>query len=535
MRVINYNNKNCLSLKDKNGEVTPFQLLVVATSGHGKGTASECITERWKKTTGGVVIVLNDPKLESEQSYVMYEPTAPYHLKELRTDGIRKNKYTAKLYHPYTHNLAKKGFLPDINIYSLSIKDMTKGDWSILAESDSESETIKLLERVAEDLPRDGSLFDFLIEIERLTEGKKDKKKASRDPKNWFLRSGGGTAKSVKQVGNMLSSFKKHYFLRKDTCELKLDWNNILLDSDNYHVFLCNWIDNPKLRNFLVEVLLSQAVKEAQRLSNLGKLKKPILFLIPELYNVCPAEDKGSALYLAKALARSLVAMRSQGQGMFCVADTQIWSKTSDIVRSAFNQTFYGKLNPEDARIIFKANSYTSSQRELFDDVEENYGSYVWYKHEDYGIFSIFMPSHMHKEVKYNWIQMYKKYYSNQMKRYDDLVKKMRKEFETEENKAKELDKKEKELERLEAESKKKKKEPETKEKPERIENKAKEYLYKRALELHGEGLSDRKIAEEIGIKSHKTAKKYYLKYEKQLEEKENLPDFGDGVNPVDN
>jgi hypothetical protein len=56
------------------------------------------------------------------------------------------------------------------------------------------------------------------------------------------------------------------------------------------------------------------------------------------------------------------------------------------------------------------------------------------------------------------------------------------------------------------------------------IENTQKEYMYKRAWELSNEGLSYRKIAEELGIKSHLTAKKYCEKYIKKLEqEKEEL------------
>ena len=544
MRVINYNNKNCLTLKDADGQITPFQVLIVSTSGSGKGTTGEGWIESWKRATGGVVIVLNDPKNEAEFSYVMYEPEAKYHLTELKVDGIKKGTHKAKLYHPYTHNLAKKGMLPDINFYSISIKDMTKEDWSILAESDAESETIKLLERVAEDLPRNDSLFDFLQEIERLTEGKKDKNKAVADPKNWFLKSGGGTSKSVKQVGNMLSSFKKNYLLRKDTCELKLDWEKILLDSENYHVFLSNWVDNSKLKNFLVECLLGQAVNTAQRLSNTGKLKKPILFVIPELLNMCPSESKGSSQFLAKAVRKHIVTMRSQAGGMSILGDTQNWSQTSPELRGSFNQTFYGKLNPEDARIIFKANSYTATQRGLFDEVEEKPGSFIWYKHEDYGVFSMFMPSHMHKEVKYNWIQMYKKHFKNKMKSYNYLVKIMKTEYDEEYEKTKDsvfrkIEEKE-EAERQKEEAKEQKDKPKQVRKKTLIFDPTKTYILKRAYELHKENLSDRKIADELGIKSHKTAKKYYTTYEQKLKEKkkeEGSPEsinsnLGEGIMP---
>lgn len=533
MRVINYLNKNCLDFKDENGEVNPFQLLLVSESGTGKGLSEEAIAERWKRTTKGIVIFLNDPKQESEQSFIQYEPEAKYHVKELRTDKIRRRKYTCQLYHPFSFELSKKGYLPPLNVYTLSIKDMSRDDWSILAETDAETETIKLLERVSEDINRNSSLFDFLLEVERLTEGKKSKGKEVRDKKNWGLKSGGGTAKSIKQIGNMLSSFKKHYFLRKDTCELKLDWNKILSNDQDYHVFLTNWIDNPKIRNFLVVCLMGQAIREAQRLANIGKLKKPILFILPELYKVCPSETKGSSLFLAKSLSGHLVTMRSKASGMSCVADTQIWNRTDRQVVGAFNETFWGRLNPEDARIIFKAKSYTTSKRELFEEVEENFCSYVWDGKEDYGVFSIFYPAHMHKERKYNWIQMYKKHFSDKMVRYDDLIKKMKKEFDKEESVIDDI----LEKERKQAEEEKKKKEDskvkkESKE-PDKQEDTAKEYLIKRAWELHNEQMSDRNIAKELGIKSHKTAKTYYQKYEKKLKEDEEFRNNPDNIKPM--
>jgi len=544
MRVINYNNRNCLDLRDEDGKVGNFTLLFVAESGSAKGTSSGAIAERWKNTTGGVVISLNDPKQESEGSFVQYFPIEKYHLKGLRRDGIKKKTYSVEMYHPFSFHLTKKGFLPPINFFSISIKDLTREDWSILAETDAETETIKLLERVSEYCPKNTSLFDFLLEVERLTEGKKGKGNSPRDKKNWGLKEGGGTAKSIKQIGNMMSSFQKDYFLRKDTCEFKLNFEKILLNPEPYHVFLTNWIENPKTRNFLVEFLLGQFIRTAQRLADLGKLKTPILFLIPELNAICPDESKGSSTFLAKALRKHLITIRSKAGGMSCVGDCQIWSQLHTAVRGSFKETFYGNLNPEDARIIFKAKSYTSEDREKFLEIGENKGSFLWDGKESFGVFGIFLPSHMHKEEEYNWIQMYKKHFRDNMRRYDDLVNQMRKEYAEEESVIDLIEEKEKqeneEKNRKKEEKKTQKDSSETIPKKDKEESKAKEYLYKRSWELHNEGLSDRKIAEEIKIGSHKTVKKYYLKYEEQLkkdeQEKTNperiLPNLGAGVLP---
>ncbi|MBU1028548.1 MAG: hypothetical protein KKF48_05880 [Nanoarchaeota archaeon] len=535
MKTINYNSKNCLTFKDEYGNVNNFSLLLVAKSGEGKGLSEEGVIYRWQKTTNGIVIVLNDPKQTSEFSFAQYEPTEKYHLKELRRDGIKKNKCSVKLYHPFSFSISRRGWIPPIQFYTLSIKDMKKDDWSILAETDDETETIKLLERVSEYIKRDASLWDFLLEVERLTEGKNEKGKKIRDKKNWGLKGGGGTAKSIKQIGNMLSSFKNHYFLRKDTCELKLNWDKILLDNQNYHVFLTNWIDNPKLRNFLVVCLMGQAIREARRLSDIGKLKKPILFVVPELKDVCPSEAQGSAKFLAKSLSRYLVTIRGVASGMSILGDTQVWSGTHQDIRSGFKETFWGRLNPEDARIIFKAKSYTSDDRQWFEELEENYCSYIWDGNEDRGVFHFNLPPHMHKEEKYNWIQMYKKYHRDKMVRYDDLVNKMRKEFDKEESVIDKLTEKElKELEeqkRKSEETKVKKLDKENKEPKETIESRAKEYLFKRAWELKQDGLSDRKIGNELNV-SHKTAKIYYSKYEERLKQEEEFKNNPDNIKP---
>jgi hypothetical protein len=107
----------------------------------------------------------------------------------------------------------------------------------------------------------------------------------------------------------------------------------------------------------------------------------------------------------------------------------------------------------------------------------------------------------------------------------------MRKEYNNEFNEAK--SKVEKEIQEIEKQKENKeieKENKEVKEKPKQ-EDTTKNYIYKRAYELHQDGLSDRKIAEELGVKSHKTAKKYYEKYQKQ---KDQFPyeSIGQGIMP---
>jgi hypothetical protein len=119
------------------------------------------------------------------------------------------------------------------------------------------------------------------------------------------------------------------------------------------------------------------------------------------------------------------------------------------------------------------------------------------------------------------------------MKRYDELVKVMKKEYENEEKEIRDKVEKEVRLEREEEERRREEKEVSKKPEPKKEKQETNKkvimslcYKYK-----HEENLSDRKIAKVIQEKhdykvSPKTAKKYYEDYGKILEEnKKNIED----------
>jgi len=534
------NNKTYWGFKDDYGKIQPFQLGIFATSGHGKGLSSEFIVEEWRKETNGVVIYLADPKDEAEGSFVQYEPKEKYHVNQLQLDGMRKEIHPCKLYHPFTFNIPK-GLLPDVNFFTVPIKSMTREDWSIHLESSFDSEAIKLMMRVASDLPRNAGLYDFLHSIERLTEGKKSKRKAVSDAKNWFLSSGGGTSKSVAEIGNLLSPFRKNYFLRKETCEMKLDWKEILNDSTNYHVFLSMWLKDEKLKEFMVLNLLSNIV------NNSHLAKKPILLVIPEIKSLCPRLPQGYKYFLSHAITKAMVTIRSKGHGMSSICDSQNWSDTDDKIKGSCTITLFGKLNPKDREVVGKACAYGKTVKGELKELVDNQCGYLMYDKEDDGIFRVFMPRHMHKEPDYNWIEMYRKHFGSNMKKYDELVKFMRDEYNSEELETKEFIerklKKEEEERRRREEATKESQENNQVEKPKedkpKVEDKNRDTIMKLCWEKKKENpkLSLTKIGKELNI-HHSTVGKYIEKWNEKLDEDREAqtspeiiaPMIGDGV-----
>ena len=83
-------------------------------------------------------------------------------------------------------------------------------------------------------------------------------------------------------------------------------------------------------------------------------------------------------------------------------------------------------------------------------------GQFVLADFESDGCWRGFFAKNCHKEENYNWIEMYKKYYPDRMKRYDDLVAYMKKELAEEENKIKKQIEARRRQERIEREQEEK-------------------------------------------------------------------------------
>ncbi len=496
MQQTNKYNRDYITFQDDYGRIPSFQVGLFASSGHGKGLAEEGFIEEWKKSTGGIVIVLADPKNEAEFSFIQYKPKEKYHLNQLKKDGIEPKSYPCKLYHPFTFNIPKS-YLPNINFYTFPIKEMEREDWSILSESKQDSATIKMLLRAKEELGIKEGMFSFLHLVEKLSEGKKKGRRIIEDPNNFYLKNKGGSSKSVTEISNLMGAFKQNYFLRSLNCEYKLNWEEILSDSENYHVFLSMWLGDLKLKEFCVSHLLNSAVKEIQRLSSLKKLKKPVLFVIPEIRKLCPFRPEGYKEFLAESIADAMNTIRSVGRGVSLVYDSQNWSKTDDRVRNV-GDAFFGKLGSDDKNQFCKARSYTRDKRELLTELFDMKCCFLRFEHEEDGIYRFFLPSHMHKEENYNWVEMWEKY-KLPMKIYNDLIKKMKKEYNSEENEIKEKIRKRKEREKKIEEQKKKEKEEKQNPKKEEKESvkvtlDMKKYFYK----LYNEGMSYRDIEKKI-------------------------------------
>lgn len=503
----------------KGSKIQNFQLIICAKSGYGKGLALEGIADELHRQ-GYVVLAIADPKHEVEFGFAMFEPKEFYHVMHLRKIGKAPEKKNVKLYHPFSFNIPTN-MLPEINFFTTPIKSLGRAEWGMLSESAWESEAVRLLLNTAQNISDNEGLFSFVHAIQDAVRVRKENKRVVADAKNFYLSVGAGTAKSVVEIANYLQPFKRDFFLSKTNCKYNLNWREILADNENYHVFFSKWISDEKMQEFVVLWLLNEILR------NKDFAKHPVCVIIPEVRKLTPFKPEGYKLFLSNAITEALSTMRSMGRGMSSLLDTQVFSDVSEEVRNSATVTLFGEVAPSDAEKISKAMNYKREIRQQLSKMEyEN--SYLIAGKEDMGGITPFFPCHMHKEESYNFLEMYRRNYSEKMKRYTELIKEMQKDLSEEERKVRERVKKrmKEEKERLEQEKREREERAEQRdksgqkiEKAKEIEDKSKLQMMKLVYQYKQDNpkISWRKLGEKFDV-SHITAKKYCEDYEKSGE-----------------
>lgn len=533
MRIID-GEQTYLNIFDKYGNLIPRMILVAGQSGYGKGLVGENLTQVYQEDGKCVVIVIADPKKQIEYGYAQFLPKEQYHLDALRKEGRIPRKKSVKIYHPYTHELPKTK-LPDYNIYTMSLKSLTRDDFSMLLETQSDNDSIKLLLSATPKLESNEGLLSLLHLIGDMTVGKKEGKKIKYDKTNFYLPVTSGTAKSLQDISNNFKVFEKHYFLTKDSCKYNLDMSKIINDRDNYHVFTTRYINDPKLSEFNVLYILNKILEYEK------EAKYPILIVIPEIKFLCPFKAEGYKKYLAIAISNALSMMRSQGRGFCCVMDTQTITGVNEEVRNLATYTLLGEIGgaSELDKVCKMLNLKSNIRNDLKRMPYRN--SYFIYQEPDRDPFRILFPTHCHCEPSYKFEEVFEEEYPERMKSFKDLIFEMKKDQKDDENKIKEkIKKREKEeQERLDALAKSKEEKMEKKlkveekvEKAKEIESKSKNELKRLIYEakIKDPSKSWRKLAEEFGV-HHVTAKKNFFDYEKEkqkIDKVEESIDFED-------
>lgn len=431
-----------LGLKNKYKQIPNIQVLICGKPGHGKTLFSEGIAEKlWKN--GFLVIVLGDPKLENEWNYQMFPAEMRYHTDMLKKIGKKPEGRKCKFYHPFCFNLPSRK-LPEQTFYTIPLKSLRRRELQFLAESEYESEAVGLFLSSLKTLKENEGVYSLLHKIQNLVRGSKGQKitKALKD--NFWLDASAGTMKSVTEVSNYLRPFLENYFLASEDCPLNINWKELLQDQKHYHIFNCSWIDDSKLREFLVLYLLESILR------NRRFLNTPIVFVIPEIRNLCSVRPQGAKLYLSNSIRDSLSLLRASGVGMSSILDSQVYMDISEEIRNNAQISFFGELMGADIEKTSKAFNWKTDIRDRLRHSAYPH-SFILAGMEENEWTPLF-PSAMHCEESYRWEDVYRARCPEKLQRYTDTINMMKKRLkeEEEEFRNKIIKREEKERERLE-------------------------------------------------------------------------------------
>ena len=513
-----------LALKDEYGKIQNQQILIIGKSGYGKGLATEGLVEELHRA-GYIVLCLSDVKDEFEFAYQMFKPDEIYHINHLKKIGKKPQGKKVKIYHPFTFSIPKE-YLPEIIFYSLSLKDLGRKEWGILAETDWDTETMRLLLNASQNITKEDGIYGFVHYIQDAVKGKRIEKSKRADPKNFYLEATSGKMTAVSDISNYLQPFKRDYFLTKDSCSLNINWESILNDQEHYHVFTTKWIKDEKLKDFTVLALLNGLMVHKDI------LKRPVVVIIPEIRKLCPFKPQGHKIFLAQSIKETLSLMRSSGRGMSSILDSQVWIDVDEDVRNSATVTLLGEIGGGgDMEKIAKAFNYKRNIRDQLKKADYP-NSFLMVGNEEIGGITIFFPSGCHAEPQYNFIEMYKNK-RFPVKKYSELIENMKIISKEESEKFKERILREERGERERRKKEKiererfqiqKQKADEKIGKAKEIEQQSKEQIMKLCWEMyHDESLSKkdrshRKIGTKYGIDKN-TASKYINDYQKILDE----------------
>ena len=520
-----------LDIKDDYGNIPNEQTVIFAKSGFGKGLALEGIAEKLH-AHGFIVMCIADPKRECEFAFQMFEPEAQYHLDHLHKIGKRPSAKKVKLYHPFTFNLSRNRNLPDMELYTLPLKNLGDKEFGLLVETESETETVSAMIRAAQNITNEDGIYGFLQYIQKAVKGKGYGKVKKSDPTNFFLETGSGTMKSVSESSRYFQPFKYDYFLSKQSCPLNLNFKKIFNDQKHYHVFLNNYLsDNEKIIDFTVLALLQGIIK------NKRHLKKPLVILLPEIRKLTPFKPEGEKRQLSFGMKDGLATLRSSGRGISTISDSQTFSGVDKDVRDSFTNIFFGEMG-SDAENVAKTFNYKREIRDQLKKMDAK-NSFLIMGKEDYGGVKIFFSSSMHPEASYNFEEMYRNKCPEKMRKYNDVLDMMKNDMKADENKIRDLIKKKEKIEKIKrdklakekaAGSVKTKVETKKDEKIKVLQNKSKLEKIKKCWEFRRDNptLSLRESAKQLGFPAssgYKTFEKYVDEYDAILIKEKDIYD----------
>ena len=410
---------------NERGVPYPMNCLVYATIGGGKTLCAAQILNYYYRH-GYTIISLSDVKDSIEFGFSMFPPTADYHRRGLHKWGCPSHGVPVKLYHPYSAELKAHQKYPDINFYTLNIKNLTRTDLNYLSESNENKRSIQILLEEIQRLGKEDGLHHLVFRSDTQTESVANLMKSSvrfrsDDPDTFFTRSKMGTEKTSSEMNAYFQPFISNYAITPASFPNNLDIKTVMNDQKHYHLFTTKWVKDDRLKRFYILHLLHELI------ANADAAQHPILIYLEEIRYLAPAKEAGADKYLAEEIKREMTRFRNMGRGFGIVGTTQTYWDVHPEVLGSFNEIVLGRIpDPREQEKLGKALRMSLQDTKLLQSLD--IGEFLIRCKDEFSdepsLQKVlwFMPPHAHAEGGENFIDWYAHFYPDRMKPITELL-----------------------------------------------------------------------------------------------------------------
>ena len=495
------------------GRIMNEILTVAGVPGTGKSVlVNEMCHVLWRKEKRTIIYLTEKVGNPYANAFCAFLPDQKWQINLMKQWNMPKGiSIPIKLYHPFTFGGNKKHpfpfqkHLPPIQLYTHNIHNFTEEDISILCATKEDLPTVHVFKEAVEQLKEEDNFSDLLWNLAE--SGEEDFEIVDKDffipmksqPKGKYL----GTIK------RMLLIFKKHYYIASND-KKGIDWIKLLNDNEHWHFFSQNWL-HPSKRCVYLDIYRN--LVEIDEALNTNKVKNSVVIVIEEIKALLPSTKQ--TIYeemLSSKIRELLTRIRTKA---FVITTTQSLAYTDqEIINSSSGMVFLFRQAPIDIKRLSKDYQFNVNEQEMVNDLANHEGTFAaWNVKEKDSIgsklsetnFKAYVTQSKVAEQGDDFFREFAKEYPEQLTNHFEDFKYFSAQLEEEVSGNKERYKNLKALrkkkEEEKAEEDQKQKEIETlKKKITENTTASKDDKIKLILELKAQGLSNRKIAERLGM-----------------------------------
>lgn len=351
-------------------------IFICGKSGSGKSTTTQTLVYQYYKQGYKIVYVTEKPKSAMENCFMMFEPTDPNHIKNLkrqRFKSIMKKEFEPlpiEIYHPFTfprprENLLKESLkLPkEFNFYTININSLTRRGLSAILSLNLDSSSVDACMRILNKYRKDLNIFSLVDSVYKSIH------KTKISISNMGQTEHDENKKDIRtRVKNSFYPFTKDFVLQPEDSKYNLDMVKIL---NNHKVtfFTYKYIKDDKIRYFL-HIHLLELIDDAIASD---KINKPVVIVLEEIKILLPKSVSDQESYqavLSTKLRNMLAGLRSQGQGVTTIATTQSYNDTNREFKTGGTQTLLHAQNYEDIKSYKRDSSMSSENEEIVKELK---------------------------------------------------------------------------------------------------------------------------------------------------------------------